>query len=193
MGTPTIMAFVSISTCVIGDDSQVWQEHQEREEKQHVAESKETTQKTHPLANPAESRHKTSGPTVSPRQQPAWTQAMGNHPPVSLQLKRVVSQPDGRSEEEAEGVAEQVVSRKSSGRPLPAAVQRQMETAFGQDFSHVRIHEGTQAASIGAIAYTRGTDIHFAPGAYQPESTEGQALLGHELVIGLNVRTQILG
>jgi hypothetical protein len=56
-----------------------------------------------------------------------------------------------------------------------------MERAFGTDFSAVRIHEGTRAKEMGALAYTQGTDIHFAPGQYQPQSERGQELLGHEL------------
>jgi len=36
-------------------------------------------------------------------------------------------------------------------------------------------------SSLGAQAYTQGTDIHFAPGQYQPSSQGGQELLGHEL------------
>jgi hypothetical protein len=68
-----------------------------------------------------------------------------------------------------------------SGRAMPPDVQRKMEQSFGADFSAVRIHEGGQAAAIGALAYTQGTDIHFAPGRYDPSSTAGQELLGHEL------------
>jgi len=56
-----------------------------------------------------------------------------------------------------------------------------MERAFGTDFSAVRIHQDARAEALGARAFTRGTDIHFAPGAYQPESPSGQELLGHEL------------
>lgn len=67
------------------------------------------------------------------------------------------------------------------GSPLPAEVRARMERAFGADFSAVRIHQGEHAASIGARAYTRGTDIHFAPGTYDPSSAAGQELLGHEL------------
>lgn len=69
----------------------------------------------------------------------------------------------------------------SSGARLPAAVQRKMEAAFSADFSAVRVHEGSHATAIGADAYTQGTDVHFAPGRYQPSSQQGQALLGHEL------------
>jgi hypothetical protein len=64
---------------------------------------------------------------------------------------------------------------------LPAPVQAKMEHAFGQDFSGVRVHEGSEAASMGALAFTRGTDIHFAPGQYDPGSQRGQELIGHEL------------
>ncbi|MCG8418012.1 MAG: DUF4157 domain-containing protein [Proteobacteria bacterium] len=56
-----------------------------------------------------------------------------------------------------------------------------MEGALGMDFSAVRVHEGEQATAIGALAYTQGTNIHFAPGHYQPSTRSGQELLGHEL------------
>ena len=38
-----------------------------------------------------------------------------------------------------------------------------------------------KAEEIGALAYAQGTDIHFAPGQYNPECQEGQKLIGHEL------------
>lgn len=64
---------------------------------------------------------------------------------------------------------------------LPPALRAQMEAALGHDFSGVRIHTGSKAAEVGAVAYTQGTDIHFAPGAYDPGSISGRQLLGHEL------------
>ena len=70
---------------------------------------------------------------------------------------------------------------KSGGWPLPREVQTKMESALGANFSDVRIHVGPEATAIGAIAFTWGTDIHFAPGQYNPHTHEGQALLGHEL------------
>jgi hypothetical protein len=68
------------------------------------------------------------------------------------------------------------------GTPMPAAVQAKMEGALGADFSNVRIHQGPEAQSIGALAYAQGTNLHFAPGQYDPGSQRGQELLGHELV-----------
>jgi hypothetical protein len=70
---------------------------------------------------------------------------------------------------------------KSGGQPIPDQVRAKMETAFGTDFSDVRVHVGQEASSIGAIAYTWGTNIHFAPGQYSPHTIQGQKLLGHEL------------
>lgn len=70
---------------------------------------------------------------------------------------------------------------KSGGLPLPDQVRAKMEAAFSTDFSDVRVHIGREAPSIGAIAYTWGTNIHFAPGQYNPHSLQGQKLLGHEL------------
>jgi hypothetical protein len=69
----------------------------------------------------------------------------------------------------------------SGGKPLPDGVRGQMEAAFGADFSRVRVHVGPQAERIGAIAFTTGDDIYFAPGRFQPDTMQGTQLLGHEL------------
>ncbi|WP_054974310.1 DUF4157 domain-containing protein [Paenibacillus sp. A3] len=71
------------------------------------------------------------------------------------------------------------VQRKGEGMPEP--VRAKMEQAFGTDFSDVRVHTGNQAEQVGALAYAQGDDIHFAPGQYNPETSKGQELLGHEL------------
>lgn len=69
----------------------------------------------------------------------------------------------------------------SAGAPLGGDVRSSVERSFGCDFSAVRVHEGPQAAAVGALAYTQGEDIHFAPGAYRPDSTAGREVLAHEL------------
>lgn len=68
-----------------------------------------------------------------------------------------------------------------AGKAMPVAVQTKMDRAFGTDLSAVRIHEGPRSEALGARAYTQGTDVHFAPGEYRPDSQSGQELLGHEL------------
>jgi ribosomal protein S18 acetylase RimI-like enzyme len=67
------------------------------------------------------------------------------------------------------------------GRSIPAPVRQKMEQAFNTSFADVKVHEGNHANSLGAIAYTQGSHIHFASGKYNPDTSSGQALLGHEL------------
>ena len=68
-----------------------------------------------------------------------------------------------------------------TGQRLPEAVQQKMEAFFGTSFADVRVHVGNEASSIGALAFTHGSDLYFSPGQYNPQSPQGQQLLGHEL------------
>lgn len=68
-----------------------------------------------------------------------------------------------------------------SGQPLPNPVRQKMESFFNTSFADVRVHVGTQASSIGAQAFTRGSNLYFAHGQYNPNTVQGQQLLGHEL------------
>ncbi len=71
---------------------------------------------------------------------------------------------------------------RSHGEPMAAEDRSRFEAAFGADFSEVRVHtESKIAPRIGAEAFARGDDIHFASGRYRPETPEGQNLIGHEL------------
>lgn len=79
------------------------------------------------------------------------------------------------------------------GEPLPTSVKLQMERYFDTDFSDVRVHVGGEAASIGALAFTLGTDIYFAPEQYQPHTQYGRELLGHELTHVLQQREGRVG
>jgi Domain of unknown function (DUF4157) len=56
-----------------------------------------------------------------------------------------------------------------------------MERSLGADFASVRVHESAEVTTMGALAYARGDQIYFRPGAYDPSSPAGQELLGHEL------------
>jgi Domain of unknown function (DUF4157) len=71
------------------------------------------------------------------------------------------------------------------GSPLDAGTRETMQGGIGHDFSGVRVHTGREAAqaaeSVHARAFTVGSDIYFASGAYQPSSGTGQRLLAHEL------------
>jgi|GEM_PF-6268574 len=69
----------------------------------------------------------------------------------------------------------------SPGKRMPQTIQARMESVFGTSFGDVRIHEGPEAASIGAFAFTQGSSIFFAPGQYNPNTPGGQRLLGQQL------------
>ncbi len=65
---------------------------------------------------------------------------------------------------------------------MPDKVKNKMENAFGTDFSDIRIHENSKTAeNLGAIAFTKGNDIHFKTGEFNPQTNKGQETLGHEL------------
>ncbi|PTB95586.1 hypothetical protein C9994_11045 [Marivirga lumbricoides] len=77
---------------------------------------------------------------------------------------------------------EQSQQSSSTKGGLDKAVQAKMEKAFQSDFSDVNITQNSsEATNMGALAFTQGNDVHFAPGQYNPATSEGQELIGHEL------------
>jgi hypothetical protein len=82
-------------------------------------------------------------------------------------------------------VAAAIGASSGRGRSLDDGVRARMESAFGADMGAVRIHTGAEATalnhSVGARAFTTGSDIYFADGEYRPGTAAGQHLLAHEL------------
>jgi hypothetical protein len=74
---------------------------------------------------------------------------------------------------------------REGGRPLEPHARRDMEHAFGWDFSRVRVHDGasarTSARDVRASAYTVGSDVVFGAGQYASSTGRGRELLAHEL------------
>jgi Domain of unknown function (DUF4157) len=74
---------------------------------------------------------------------------------------------------------------ESGGEPLPAQVLSHMEGHFGHDFSNVRVHSDGRAAdsakALHANAYATGPHLVFNAGKYDPDSSRGRELIGHEL------------
>jgi hypothetical protein len=60
-----------------------------------------------------------------------------------------------------------------------------METAFGREFSRVRIHRGPETGAVthglDALAFTHRNHVYFGPGMYDVASASGRHLLAHEL------------
>src|SRR5207249_2785399 len=83
-------------------------------------------------------------------------------------------------------VGDGFASRLSGGARLGDADRSFFESRMGFDFGSVRVHTGgaahASAQSVGARAYTLGSDIAFADGEYDAGSDRGKQLLAHELV-----------
>ncbi len=71
------------------------------------------------------------------------------------------------------------------GAPLPARTRGQLEPHVPQGLGGVRVHTDARAAALtsheNAHALTVGEHIAFAPGAFQPGTLQGDALLAHEI------------
>lgn len=98
-------------------------------------------------------------------------------------VQRFVSEAGGEKKQEPKPEAE--LHAGGGAQALDAGTRSQMETAFGESFGDVRVHTGKPAGEaaeeLGARAYTRGRDIYFNEGEYNPSTLEGRELLAHEL------------
>ncbi|SHN83763.1 protein of unknown function [Geodermatophilus obscurus] len=100
-------------------------------------------------------------------------------------------------------VQDYLEASRGKGAPLPEASRRAFETAYGRPLDDVRVHDDRSAdeaaRAIGALAFTRGNDVYFRAGAYDPAGPEGKRLLAHELAHvvqqrpGVNRKTPGLG
>ncbi len=83
------------------------------------------------------------------------------------------------------GNPQEIQRQLSSGHSLEGSTKSRMESAFGQDFSQVRVHTDSDASklsgNLNARAFTVGKDIAFGSGEYQPGTPVGDAIIAHEL------------
>lgn len=79
------------------------------------------------------------------------------------------------------------------GQALPASLQDSMSLALAENFGDVRIHDDARSdaltGSMGARAFTMGSDLFFRRGEYRPGTAAGRELLGHELTHVVQQRT----
>lgn len=92
---------------------------------------------------------------------------------------------DGGGFDAGPSIESQIKSKQGSGSKMDDQIQAKMESAFNADFSKVNIHNDAEStklnASLGAEAFATGNDVFFREGRYNPDSRQGQELLGHEL------------
>lgn len=125
----------------------------------------------------------TAGPRIRRTLRPATPITSTLGPRVERMQRSAAIGVDGG---DLDGATEAAVrSSRGGGSALEPGVRRQMEGAFGADFSSVRVHEGTEAAELNdriqAKAFTMGSDIYFRDGAPDTSSDGGRHLLAHEL------------
>ncbi len=74
---------------------------------------------------------------------------------------------------------------KGNGTPLDDQTRSDMEGQFGVDFSHIKVHNDSNAIqmnqSIHSRAFTNEGDIYFNKNEYNPATNEGKHLIAHEL------------
>jgi len=74
---------------------------------------------------------------------------------------------------------------KGGGSSLSPDTESSMGSAFGADFSNVRVHTNSESVQmnqeLNAQAFTHGSDIYFNEGKYDTNSNSGKHLLAHEL------------
>jgi hypothetical protein len=78
-----------------------------------------------------------------------------------------------------------IARRRGGGVPLDKGTADEFEGKLGDTFRDVRVHADGEAdalaRSVSARAFTTGTDVYFAGGEYNPLSSAGKELIGHEL------------
>jgi Domain of unknown function (DUF4157)/Bacterial toxin 44 len=101
-------------------------------------------------------------------------------PKEAVQMKS-----EGGASEASPDLESRLGASRGGGQALPEGTRSSMESAFGADFSGVRVHTGSESVQmnkeLGAQAFTHGSDVYFGAGKYDARSREGQRLLGHEL------------
>ena len=105
--------------------------------------------------------------------------------PMEEEEEMLQAKSDGGNPTASPELSTQLNQSKGGGSSLPDATNQHMSNAFGTDFSGVRIHTDSKAVqmnrSLGARAFTHGSDVYFNKGEYSPNSGTGKHLLAHEL------------
>jgi hypothetical protein len=81
--------------------------------------------------------------------------------------------------------AEVARPRAADAEALGPEARARLESIFGQDLAHVRVHAGpggdAVARALGAAAVTSGRDVYFRSGEYVADTPDGLRLLAHEV------------
>lgn len=100
--------------------------------------------------------------------------------------REAVSTKDPLGGTEVDGDIQRTIdARRGAGAPLRKRESEHFSNSYGTDLSSVRLHTDSTAdklsRSLQANAFTTGNDIFFRKGTYQPGTSSGDRLIGHEL------------
>jgi hypothetical protein len=135
--------------------------------------------------------HEQTQRTTTPRSKPQEAAApsiasqIGNAGIARLVEGSGIDRNEGGPDRLDREIAQAISDRRGRGRELDTDARSDLETAMGEDFSDVRVHDDAHAhelsRSVSAEAFTTGSDIFFQSGRYEPGSSAGRKLLAHEL------------
>ncbi len=121
---------------------------------------------------------------------PAPATAAMSDPPAGFDFSTIPIIPPARRAGREGGVlspdtSERIQSQRGGGAPLEPTVQRRMEETLGHPFADVRVHTDGESEtlnhSLGAHAFTLGSDIFLGQHATSNGTYGGDQLLAHEL------------
>ncbi|MEM6272747.1 MAG: DUF4157 domain-containing protein [Bacteroidota bacterium] len=153
---------------VVLDKEEAQEEAEKREKEEEAEERREETEEAKgPLTREAEQE----------MDQKRSEDERGLHEPLTPELE-----PAPLAESAMDNPLEGIGEQGELASFLPVDLREQMEQSFAVNFSGVKVFRGSKLAEEnGARAFAMGEELHFAPGAYNPETPEGQQLIGHEL------------
>ena len=64
---------------------------------------------------------------------------------------------------------------------MSESLSERIQYSFGINSNEISLYESSEVGIMGARATAQGNVIRFAPGEYNPDTTEGLKILGHEL------------
>jgi Domain of unknown function (DUF4157) len=131
-------------------------------------------------------RHGSHGSHAEETAEPSLASQIGNAGVARLVEGRRIDRSGSGGPEKLDGeIARAIDERRGRGGELDRDARSKLETAMGEDFSDVRVHDDAEAhelsKAVSAEAFTTGSDVFFQSGKYDPASSAGQKLLAHEL------------
>ena len=87
----------------------------------------------------------------------------------------------GISDQESSFLQPDLVPGSGRSVQMPDALRARLEQHFGYSVRSLKLRESSDVDSLGAKAYAKGDEIHFAPGEFRPNTRQGAKMIAHEV------------